>query len=202
LTTRNLVGLLEYSVIKFQISNFKFQIARVSRAGFTLIELLVVIGILGILAAALIATIDPFEQLRKANDTSAKNTASEFLSATTRYYGSKGAYPWSTAAEGGEDCVAVYPANGTYLNAFTPCITTLVNQGELKASFANAGNVLKTVKVIQGSLTEPLLVCYLPTSKSGQEDPAAIYNASGVAQSANCKSQAASGGTDCWVCLQ
>ena len=32
--------------------------------GFTLIELLVVIGILGVLAAALIATIDPFEQIK------------------------------------------------------------------------------------------------------------------------------------------
>lgn len=184
------------------VQSSKFKVQNLIQRGFTLIELLVVIGILGILAAALIATIDPFEQLRKANDTSAKNTASEFLSATTRYYGNKGAYPWSATTQGGEACVAAYPTAGTFLNQFTPCITTLVNQGELKASFANAGNVLKSVKVIQGTITAPLLVCYLPTSKSGQEDPTAIYNASGVLQTANCKSQSATGGNDCWACLQ
>jgi len=34
--------------------------------GFTLMELLIVIGVLGILAAGLLAAIDPFEQLKKA----------------------------------------------------------------------------------------------------------------------------------------
>ena len=32
--------------------------------GFTLMELLIVIGVLGILAAGLLAAIDPFEQLK------------------------------------------------------------------------------------------------------------------------------------------
>lgn len=182
---------------KVKMQNF------VSR-GFTLIELLVVIGILGILAAALIATIDPFEQLRKANDTTSRNTSSEFLSAVTRYYGSKGAYPWSTVAEGGELCVAQYPAAGASLDQSTisPCVTTLINQGELKASFANAGNVLKTVKVFQSSLTDPLRVCYTPTSKNGQEDATAIYSTTTGLQTTGCKSQSATGGNTCMVCLQ
>ena len=38
------------------------------KKGFTLIELLIVIAILGILAIALLATLDPFEQLRKSRD--------------------------------------------------------------------------------------------------------------------------------------
>ena len=49
------------------------------KKGFTLIELLVVIGILGILAAALVATIDPFEQLNKAQDSTVKNMAGRIL---------------------------------------------------------------------------------------------------------------------------
>jgi prepilin-type N-terminal cleavage/methylation domain-containing protein len=65
--------------MKKYLSTFKTQ------AGFTLIELLVVIGILGILAAALIATIDPFEQLKKANDSSVKNVAVEFVNSNIRY---------------------------------------------------------------------------------------------------------------------
>ena len=46
--------------------------------GFTLIELLIVIALLGALAVGLLATIDPFEQLKKGRDTSKKNTVSEF----------------------------------------------------------------------------------------------------------------------------
>src|SRR4051812_6427183 len=75
-----------------------------SRAGFTLIELLVVIGILGILASALVATIDPFEQLKKANDSNRKNVAVEFLNATLRYYTTHNALPWDTVANGGANC--------------------------------------------------------------------------------------------------
>src|SRR3990167_3167776 len=68
--------------------------------GFTLIELLVVIGILGILAAALIATIDPFEQLKKGRDTTTRNTALEYLNALTRYYATHGAFPWDVGVAG------------------------------------------------------------------------------------------------------
>ena len=38
----------------------------VQNKGFTLIELLIVIALLGALAVGLLATIDPFEQLKKA----------------------------------------------------------------------------------------------------------------------------------------
>jgi prepilin-type N-terminal cleavage/methylation domain-containing protein len=65
-----------------------------SSKGFTLIELLVVIGILGVLAAALVATIDPFEQLKKATDANVKNTAVEFIDANIRYFTTHNAMPW------------------------------------------------------------------------------------------------------------
>ena len=58
--------------------------------GFTLIELLIVIALLGALAVGLLATIDPFEQLKKGRDTSLRNTVAEFYNANLRYYSTKG----------------------------------------------------------------------------------------------------------------
>jgi len=51
----------------------------------------------GILAAALIATIDPFEQLNKAQDANVKNTLTEFINANIRYYTTHSALPWNDA---------------------------------------------------------------------------------------------------------
>ena len=51
-------------IINVEIEIMKSARMNLIQKGFTLIELLVVIGILGILATSLIATIDPFEQLR------------------------------------------------------------------------------------------------------------------------------------------
>lgn len=61
-------------------------------------ELLIVIGVLGILAAGLLAAIDPFEQLRKARDTNTRNSAIELLNATQRYYASHTAMPWNVTS--------------------------------------------------------------------------------------------------------
>src|SRR5579883_2019414 len=72
--------------------------------GFTLLELLVVIGILGILAAALIATIDPFQQIKKAQDATMKELANEFVQANTSYYANHNALPWFSSANGGAGC--------------------------------------------------------------------------------------------------
>ena len=52
--------------------------------GFTLIELLIVIALLGALTIGLLATINPFEQLKKGRDTSNQNTATEFYNASLR----------------------------------------------------------------------------------------------------------------------
>lgn len=66
-----------------------------SQRGFTLIELLIVITLIGILAVAVLSTINPIEQVNKARDARKKADASQFISAIDRYFTSKEKFPWT-----------------------------------------------------------------------------------------------------------
>jgi len=161
------------------------------KKGFTLIELLIVIALLGALAIGLLATIDPFEQLKKGRDTSSRNTVSEFYNANLRYYATKGQFPWGTNG------------TGNALNAYaSDVISSLIEAGELKSKFvdlAGTGNLAKMY--LYSSDSTHMAVCFQPESKSFQVDPNTIYDQSGGTTIANCKSKT-SGGTDCFFCIQ
>lgn len=68
------------------------------QAGFTMIELLIVIAILGILAVAVLAAINPIEQINRGRDTGSRSDAEQLISAIDRYYAFNGYYPWQTGA--------------------------------------------------------------------------------------------------------
>ncbi|MBI4091701.1 MAG: type II secretion system protein [Candidatus Levybacteria bacterium] len=174
--------------------------------GFTLIELLVSIGILGILAAALITTIDPFEQLNKATDTNIKNASVEFHNALLRYYTTHNALPWETTANGGDDaCNAV--AGGAdvatkTLSNLGACIDALVADAELKLGFKDFKDLSKiyiTEPDPQSSRQNDTVICFKPISKSQQREAATKYSNTG-AVGTNCKSTG--GTTDCNWCTQ
>jgi prepilin-type N-terminal cleavage/methylation domain-containing protein len=159
--------------------NFKF----FSSKGFTLIELLVVLGILGILAAALLAAINPVEQLRKGQDTSLKNVATEFVASTTSYYSTLNALPWFSVVNGGANC---YSGGSTLtavgLGNLAGCITTLVTNGELKSSFSQTTNLSKVTVTNPDPLSGnagDVVACFAPQSKSQQLDPNTKYNSDG-----------------------
>lgn len=67
--------------------------------GFTLVELLIVIALLGILAAAVLAAINPIEQANRARDTRLKSDASQMLAAIDRYFAAQGKMPWATSTD-------------------------------------------------------------------------------------------------------
>src|SRR3990167_10542705 len=102
-----------------------------SSKGFTLVELLVVIGVLGILALGLLATIDPLEQFKKGADANTRQSAIELVNALNRYYAVNSAYPWGVQPQ----CIGGIP-NGAILNTMSICVTYLINAGELKSTFS------------------------------------------------------------------
>ena len=61
-----------------------------SQMAFTMIELLIVIAILGILAVAVLAAINPIEQINRGRDTGSRSDAEQLLSAIDRFYAYKG----------------------------------------------------------------------------------------------------------------
>lgn len=146
------------------------------QAGFTLIELLVVIGVLGILATGLLATIDPLEQFRKGTDSNSKTTALELTNALTRYYAVHSTFPWDSVANGGAACnggVAPAPTRVTLVggpSSFSTCLDTLVTEGELKATFPTQYSVLNKLWAVDttpaNSTAKSAAICYDPESKS------------------------------------
>jgi prepilin-type N-terminal cleavage/methylation domain-containing protein len=163
--------------------------------GFTLMELLIVIGVLGILAAGLLAAIDPFEQLKKARDTNNRSATIELLSSLTRYYASHGAFPWNMpayAATGICSRVAGQPlaklgALGTTVmdvqdaTNFQPCITgTLLVDGELKSTFFTGIGATHIYVASDPTDLTNVQVCFAPEGKSARSDPSTSYLVAGT----------------------
>ena len=61
--------------------------------GFTLIELLVIIAIIGVLTGALLAVLNPKEQVSKSHDAQRKNDLNQIRTTLDMYYGDHNRYP-------------------------------------------------------------------------------------------------------------
>lgn len=181
--------------------------------GFTLVELLVVIGVLGILAAGLLATIDPLEQFRKASDSNRRTASLDLVNAINRYYASRQAFPWNTAANGGADCnAAALPASLAVTglsgdSTFSTCIDELVKQGELKSSFKTQYGILSKMFVTDTSVGEAkkVGVCFNPESKSLSRGAETIYTQAGAVAAAGVCDTTALRETNtatCYICAQ
>ncbi|MBI2074526.1 MAG: type II secretion system protein [Candidatus Levybacteria bacterium] len=170
-----------------------------SSAGFTLIELLVVIGILGILASSLIATIDPFEQLKKGQDANVKNTAAEFVNANIRFYTTHNELPWVNNSTCSSEAGGTTPSAKNLAGMTTGCLGALVGDGELKPGFTTVTNTLKEI-LVSGNAND-VIACFKPQSKAQQRDANTIYNSSGTATT-GCASTSGSSGTYCYWCAK
>ena len=145
-----------------------------SQRGFTLIELLVVLAILGILAAALLAAINPVEQINKGQDASLEEQATEFVSAATAYYTSQNAAIWGVAP-----CGAA-PAAPVQMSTLTnTCVQLLETSGDLKASFGNATN-LANLWVSKSTDGNTVFVCFQPKSTAVKSNSNTKYGQNGT----------------------
>lgn len=191
--------------------------------GFTLVELLIVIALLGVLAAAVLAAINPLEQANRARDTKMMSDASQLLAAIDRYYVSIGHFPWYVAGTQSDN------AGYGFVSAKTPgvgiCNATgcggtnyglLISNNELKSEFANRD----FIKAVDSADTDLLYIgkgnagttniavsvyaCWVPKSKSerSKATKAIAVGDPGMTTVANCATRAYDAlGTSCVACL-
>ncbi len=167
---------------------------RKSGAGFTLVELLIVIALLGALAIGLIGAIDPFEQLKKGQDTGTRNTVSEIHSAVIRFFALKGRMPWCTTEACSDTLPSSTPLNSTPMSE---AVSRIIDTGELKSNFTTIQSS-QLGKVFVTGTAEDAKVCYRPVSKSFRSDDNTKYARDG-SDGSGCGTTDA---TACYWCVQ
>jgi prepilin-type N-terminal cleavage/methylation domain-containing protein len=160
-----------------------------NKKGFTLVELLIVIALLGVLATAVLAAINPLEQANRARDSRVKSDSSQLLAAIDRYYVAIGHFPWYEAGvQTDEDALNFTDAQDITIGicAVAPgtsgCLAnpgSLITNNELKTEFTKRDFIKSTtdakdrIYVGKGDGTTGVAAstyaCFVPKSKSEQK---------------------------------
>lgn len=183
------------------------------KLGFTMIELLIVIAVLGILAVAVLAAINPIEQINRGRDTGSRSDAEQLLSAIDRYYAAQGNYPWQVESTDTEE-MPWTDVSDVVDTADTPVpILTKLSTGgtsEIKESFVNrlsATGYNPLYIYNAGSQGDSTYICFKPDSGSFTEEAKTRCgeNRDGMPEDAAAIEQTVCGGAnglgDYYVCL-
>jgi len=139
-----------------------------------MIELLIVIAVLGILAIAVLAAINPIEQINRGKDTGSRSDAEQLIGAVDRFYTANGYYPWrigatDTEANGSTPTGWIAVGNNWVDTAGASILDKLSAGGtaEIKASFVKritdpAYNTLFVYN--NGTQGDSTYVCFAPKS--------------------------------------
>lgn len=176
-----------------------------------MIELLIVIAVLGILAVAVLAAINPIEQINRGRDTGSRSDAEQLLSAIDRYYAAQGNYPWQVESTDPEamdwtDVSAVVDTT----DPGVPILTKLSTGGtsEIKESFVNRLNATGYNTLFlynHGDQGDSTYICFKPDSGSFTEEAKTRCDGDGLPDDAADIEETVCGGTDgegdYYVCL-
>lgn len=180
------------SVLSISIKNLTRRIR--SSAGFTMIELLVVISVIGVLAVAVLSSINPIEQINKGRDTRKRSNAAQLINALDRFYAISEMYPWNDATYATEltgdtlpsiafpdDTACVDDGNGFCVvggvgYSQANWLDGLTITEEVKTSFVNtisddsSTNALYIAKDTAASDDDSVYICFSPASKQFQQE--------------------------------
>lgn len=141
-----------------------------------MIELLIVIAVLGILAVAVLAAINPIEQINRSKDTGTRSDSEQLIGGIDRFYTQKGYYPWQDSPNDEQSALANWlnVRNKDGDATVNKILTNLAGStGELKESFTsrvtkNDYNPLFLYN--QGGQGDSTYVCFSPSSKAFEAD--------------------------------
>lgn len=157
----------------------------IKKLGFTMIELLIVIAVLGILAVAVLAAINPIEQINRGRDTGSRSDAEQLISAVDRFYASQGYYPWRTGATDvesdgsapvGSGAAFVPVDSGTQFTDGAESVLDKLSTGgtaEIKTSFVTrvTDTTYNTLQIFnRGQQGDSTYVCFVPKSGAFAEE--------------------------------
>jgi prepilin-type N-terminal cleavage/methylation domain-containing protein len=151
----------------------------INKKGFTLIELLIVIAVLGILAVAVLSAINPIEQINRSKDTGSRSDAEQLISASDRYYATKGWYAWMASADPAQskaiDPMQELKAADDPIGSNNEAPLEKLSSGgtaELKLSFVTriVGGNRHLWMFNRGVEGDSTYVCFIPQSSSFRDD--------------------------------
>lgn len=158
------------------------------QAGFTMIELLVVISVIGVLAVAVLSSINPIEQINKGRDTRTRSDAAQLINAVDRYFAIHETYPWNDDLDvngydwdadvdgPGEDYDEEFefaddPDEGQAMD--WDWAYHLVNTAEVKVGFFNRlADEEKIYVYKEDTSNATMYACFIPTSNAFQQEAA------------------------------
>lgn len=185
---------------------------KVKRFGFTMIELLIVIAVLGILAVAVLAAINPIEQINRGRDTGSRSDAEQALSAIDRFYATQGYYPWQTGAGDTLGIAQAWETISTAADSTPETILTKLSTGgtsEIKESYVtriSAATYNPLYIYNRGTQGDSTYVCFLPKSGAFKEEAMARCGTEGDGMPEDAEDIIATvcdtaADTTYWICL-